>query len=301
MKKEEEKAIPTIHVPRVDKGFSSIDEAIDHFLAYEYIRHPVALGDCHINNDGIFTAGSEELHLTDISFRKLVDRLTLPYNFIQYTSPTDLSVHIINRMLKEKSDVKVCCWRTNGTVETFTSEDFSPIHHIIFLNALNKSFEKEDALEIRLLNTQLRVVKLFDLKQEPIPGDVFQFGTEFINYDIFSETSYLHAEAFLYRLVCSNGIKIKNALQDYSKMFQPPVTDIYLQDKIKEICYSDNELRGILNALKWMSGIEIASHRVRLFKTFKSLVNKYIPLPDENPFKEGDTYYDVFNHVTQSV
>ncbi len=84
-------------------------------------------------------------------------------------------------------------------------------------------------------------------------------------------------------------------------MFQPPVTDIYLQDKIKEIRYSDNESNGILNALKWMGNTEITSHRDWIFKIFKNLVKKYIPLPDESPFKEGDTYYDVFNHVTQAV
>ncbi len=164
MKREKEKTIPTIHVPVVEKRFISIVDAIDHFSDHEYASHPLVLGNCKIDGDGVLSSGSEKLHLTDFSFRELVNKLELPYNFIQHTSPSDLSVHSINRMLKEKGDIRVRCWRTNSTVEAFTSEDFSPIRHITFLNAFNDSFGEEGAFEIRLSNTQLRVVKLFDLK-----------------------------------------------------------------------------------------------------------------------------------------
>jgi len=299
MKKK--KAIPTKDVPEVDERFESVDAAINYFSDREFKSHTVGLGNCRIDEGGTFTVDSEGLELTDFAFRELMSRLELPYNFIQKTSPSELSVHVVNRMLEEKSDTKVRCWRTNGTVETFTSEDFSPIHHNTFLNAFNESFEVGSTLDIRLSKTQLRVVKLFDLKQELKPGDIFQLGTEFINYDIFSEARFLHADAFLYRLICSNGSRIRNALQDYSKMFQPPITDIYLKEKIREILYTENETEGIFEALKWMDRNKIKSHRNRIFKIFKNLVKKHISLPDENPFNEDNTYFDVFNHVTQVV
>ncbi len=46
---------------------------------------------------------------------------------------------------------------------------------------------------------------------------------------------------------------------------------------------------------------EIGPHRDLLFKRFRSMAKKYTPMPEENPFSPENTYYDIFNHVTQAV
>jgi hypothetical protein len=229
--------------------------------------------------------------------------LNIPYSFAHENCPIDLGVDIVNRLLRERKDDKVSCWcdMKNNTLESITSIDFSPIRHCTFLSAFAEVFGPADAFEIVLSVTELRLLKLFELKADPVPGDYFQFGLEFINYDVFSETRYLQAEAFLFRLVCSNGSKVRSVLNNFSDMFKPPITEVALRDGMKRISFSDEETKGIFCALKWMETRKIGPYRDQIFRLFKRMAKKYMPMPEENPFSSENTYYDIFNHVTQAI
>lgn len=295
--------IPVIETPKEWETYHSVKEALDYFSEQEYAQYPVSLGECKIDEDGVFTAAGEKMGFTELSLNSLLKRLKIPKSFVQRTCPLDLAVTNVNHMLQQRKNKMVTCWcnATDNTLEAVTEIDFKPIRHRTFLNAFAESFQTHDALEIRLSVTELRVVRLFEFKTDPVPGDFFQFGVEFINYDIFSEVKFLQADAFLYRLVCSNGSKVGQALQDYQGLFKPPVTDTFLQDKMKAISYSEQDTMNIVSALKWMGEHEISSHRHQIFDSFQKMAQKYIPMPDENPFVPDDTYYDIFNHVTQAV
>lgn len=94
---------------------------------------------------------------------------------------------------------------------------------------------------------------------------------------------------------------MKSILNNFSDIFKPPITEIALRDGMKRISYSSKETENILSAFKWMSGNKIGPQRDRIFNRFKSMTKKYITLPVENPFSGENTYYDIFNHVTQAV
>jgi len=45
----------------------------------------------------------------------------------------------------------------------------------------------------------------------------------------------------------------------------------------------------------------IGPRRERIFKCFKGMTKKYIPVPEANPFSPENSYYGIFNHVTQAI
>lgn len=298
-----ENHLPLIQDSKDQKRFSNIEDALDYFDPVEYTNYPVSPGDCFLDEEGFFSVASEKVKLTDLSYRTLLELLNIPYEFAFKTCPVELGVHIVNRMLNERKGKKVSCWINTGsnTLEAVTSPEFSPIRHHTFLNAFADALDPKDEIQIHLSSAQLRIVKLFELKLDPKPGDFFQFGTEFINFDIFSENKYLQADAFLLRLVCSNGSKMKSILRRFSDIFKPPITETALRDSIKKISFSEEDKMMVSNAFKWMGEREIGIHRDRIFNRFRIMAKKYIPLPGENPFTAENTYYDIFNHITQAA
>lgn len=190
MKKEK---IPLIHFSNEDKWFDKLEEAIEYFSKNEYINLSISLDECHLDENGIFTIGDQKVQLTDFSYRILLEKLNIPYNFVYNICPIDLEVQIINRLLKEGKGKKVLFWcnMTKNTLESITNIDFSPIRHITFLSAFEEAFGINNILEIHLSTGILSLVRLLDLKKDPNPGDYFQFGIEFINYDIFFEKNTL--------------------------------------------------------------------------------------------------------------
>jgi len=241
--------------------------------------------------------------LTALSARSLLGKLDIPPSFALKTCPRDLAVQNINRMMQERKTQTVTCWGdpSNHTLLNVTEGDFAPIQHLSFLEAFADAFGAEGAHEVRMGAAELRVVRLFELKKDPVPGDFFQFGVEFSNYDVFSERHSLNAGAFLFRLVCRNGAKANDLVADYSRFFKPPVNEIYLRDQIKQIALDQGKAEDIVSTLRWMTQHAIGSNRTPLFKAFRKTAGKSLPLPKEVPFAETDTYYDVFNHITQAI
>ena len=293
---------PTYKLAREYTKYNSVNEAIDYFESQEYSQFPVPFGNCRMTDDGDFDIAGESVRLTDNALENLLDRLELPKSFITKKAPQDLAVTNVNRMLLERKKEQVTFWcnNTRRTLDAITNADFKPLRHRDFLNAFVDSFNS-DAFDVQVSAANMRVVKLFDFEKEPLPGDFFRYGVEFVNYDIFSEKRYLEAAAFLYRLICSNGSVIRTPLADFRASLVPPLANTVLRDKLTGLAFTDYEFSGITNAIQWLSTQQIGENRGIIYKTYQKAVKKYLSISDKNPFQPENSYYDVFNHLTQAV
>jgi len=285
------------------KRGATLEEAIKRVQKRSLAQHRVPLEKCRMDDEGRLVVEDQPYSLTQTSARSLLEKLDIPASFALKTCPKDLAVSNINRMMELKGKETVACWcdPKDNTVQNVTSEHFAPIRHLSFLEAFVEAYGLNGAHEVRMGSTELRVVRLFELKKDPVPGDYFQFGVEFTNYDIFSESRTLNAGAFLYRLTCKNGAKVNDLVADYSRLFKPPVNEIYLRDQIKQISFDSQYAEDVVATLQWMSRQSIGANRLPLYASFKKTAGKSLPLPKEPPFQEEDTYYDVYNHVTQAI
>ncbi|MBM4305193.1 MAG: hypothetical protein FJ115_00065 [Deltaproteobacteria bacterium] len=308
IKKTKNQNIPiVVDYRKRDEKFESINAAIDYFARRPRRNLPLMLGNCRFIEDGNnvkIEMGDDRYNFSSKGLEDLLGNLNVPESFIQYICPKNYVIPILNNLLEKKKKTKILCWidETNQALEAITPPKALPIYHHAFLESYSQAFpEKDSLLEIRLIGYSLHLRRLSTFKEEPVPGDYFQFGIEFSNCDIYSPNSYPQVIAFLYRLICKNGSTIRSMLKNYSDAFRPPITLVEVRDRMRKITLDSTEVGLAINAIHWMAARQIGAHRKNIYNFIHRRLKNHLPMAEENPYSETSTYFHIFNDVTQMI
>lgn len=156
-----------------------------------------------------------EYGLDDNFTNQLCNKLHLPVKYYDYLLEEDRSLleKNVNELLDKREGNHNLIRTMNGNARAFLSTSYKCMDHSevleVVLPALGQHLEIDNFKECYISPNKMTVTASIPLKTfEPNVGDICEFGIEISNSEI--GTNQLMIAPFLYRLVCTNGMRVRD-------------------------------------------------------------------------------------------
>ena len=156
-----------------------------------------------------------EYGLDDNFTNQLCNKLHLPVKYYDYLLEEDRSLleKNVNELLDKREGNHNLIRTMNGNARAFLSTSYKCMDHSegleVVLPALCQHLEIDNFKECYISENKMTVTASIPLKTfEPNVGDICEFGIEISNSEI--GTNQLMIAPFLYRLVCTNGMRVRD-------------------------------------------------------------------------------------------
>jgi len=156
-----------------------------------------------------------EYGLDDNFTNQLCNKLHLPVKYYDYLLEEDRSLleKNVNELLDKREGNHNLIRTMNGNARAFLSTSYKCMDHSevleVVLPALGQHLEIDNFKECYISENKMTVTASIPLKTfEPNVGDICEFGIEISNSEI--GTNQLMIAPFLYRLVCTNGMRVRD-------------------------------------------------------------------------------------------
>lgn len=311
--------------------FSTLDELEKIHQEYVYEEspevHPSAI---HLNEDGTFQIGNEQIKGTRASLKGLCKILRIPNPFASRI-PIDLLQRNIDRLGEEADFDAKYITRKDGTIVNFVKTDFVGIPHPMLFEPLVNKYGKAEQLGGIVSDNWLAVSltkgegDAFTSFEGLGKNDMYDMGVVIIN----SPTGHITTQAriLLHRLSCMNQVigpsnfdvikcrpkpnrELEKVVDNFIKGIQDLHYDVkqlqaFIQGMDRTI--TAKELKSVFNSVKKITGdMEFVDSEIfnmdpedrkevlTDFRKFKQGQLEEPPTPDVN-------LYTVFNNITEQA
>lgn len=157
----------------------------------------------------------DTFNMDDNFTNQLCNKLHLPVKYYDYLLEEDpqLLEHNVNELLDKRVGKHNLVRTVDGNARAFLSTSYKVMDHSeileVVLPALGQHLEIDNFKECYISNEKMTVTASIPLKTfEPNVGDICEFGIEISNSEI--GTNQFMIAPFLYRLVCTNGMRVRD-------------------------------------------------------------------------------------------
>jgi hypothetical protein len=194
-------------------------------------------GNFHLETNN----GIEEMPATDYAHAQMASRIQVPkpyYDRMRASAPELLSTNI-NHWLRKKQDETSLIRTLRGQVRAFLSNRYRIVdNHEILAMVMPELAEMGDGIRIASCNvtTEKMYLKVINTNIEAAisVGDPVQAGFVLSNGELGNGS--ISVEPFIYRLVCTNGLTLKDAKQRKNHAGRAnESTDMYALDTVQAI------------------------------------------------------------------
>ncbi|VVB51783.1 Uncharacterised protein [uncultured archaeon] len=271
------------------------------------------LGDLKLEQDKLLVksmSSSAGLAVRESGMRDLLSHLGMPYHYAN-AIPNDLLYDSVNRLLHTYGDFEVMVRSQDGEVRGILSPSYVKLDSSDLTSRLRKAAEV-GLIPARILydGDSLTASFVSDQKVTAVDkGDITQIGVALSTSDI--DRFQLSAEAYLYRLVCTNGavlpVSMGGGVSFSQKKVNPDtVWDIFdkgYQRILERMSQTDSEfLIRLQNKKVDANGWIRTKDKLSKFASGRRMAEVLKNMELEAKERGTDfNFYDIYNAITQTA